>query len=101
MIGNTGFATTIAFKRQAHAEYKQGRNRVGSARIGAPIVRFCACKVAWMNCPHRGIMWVIEDHLRPSGHIVPDHAGDRGAVSTVLAPHDHLHINPDRAFARP
>jgi hypothetical protein len=40
-----------------------------------------------------GIMWVIEDHLRPSGHIMPDHAGDRGAEHLVLAPHDHLHIN--------
>jgi hypothetical protein len=39
-------------------------------------------------------MWVIEDHLRPSGHIMPDHAGDRGAELLVLAPHDHLHINP-------
>jgi hypothetical protein len=38
-------------------------------------------------------MWVIEDHLRPSGHIMPDHAGDRGAEHLVLAPHDHLHIN--------
>jgi len=26
-----------------------------------------------------GIMWVIFDHLRPSGHIMPDHAGDREA----------------------
>jgi hypothetical protein len=31
-------------------------------------------------------------HLRPSGHIMPDHAGDRGAAWMVLAPHDHLHI---------
>ena len=45
-----------------------------------------------------GIMWVIEDHLRPSGHIMPDHAGDRGAELLVLAPHDHLHINQMRAF---
>src|SRR5712692_8526155 len=41
-------------------------------------------------------MWVIEDHLRPSGHIMPDHAGDRGAVPLVLEPHDHLHINQNR-----
>jgi len=46
VIGNTGLATTTGFKRQAHAEYEQGRNRVGSARIRAPIVRFCAGKVA-------------------------------------------------------
>jgi len=39
------------------------------------------------------IMWVIEDHLRPSGHIMPDHAGNRGAVLSVLAPHDYLYIN--------
>ena len=70
MIGNTGLATTIECKRQTQAECEQGRNRVGSARIRAPIVRFCGCKVAWMNCPHRGIMRVIEDHLRPSGHIM-------------------------------
>ena len=43
-----------------------------------------------------GITWVIEDHLRPSGHIIPDHAGDRGAVFLVLAPHDHLHISQSR-----
>jgi hypothetical protein len=30
--------------------------------------------------PVCGIMWVIFDHLRPPGHIMPDHAGDRGAV---------------------
>jgi hypothetical protein len=27
----------------------------------------------------RGIMRVIFDHLRPSGRIMPDHVGDRGA----------------------
>jgi hypothetical protein len=42
---------------------------------------------------HRGIMWVIEDHLRPSGHIMPDHVGDRGAVRQILEPREHLHIN--------
>src|SRR5580693_706782 len=31
-----------------------------------------------------GIMWVSFAHLRPSGHIMPDHAGDRGAVSLSL-----------------
>src|SRR5690348_491794 len=25
-------------------------------------------------------MWVIFDHLRPSGHIMPDHGRDRGAA---------------------
>ena len=44
-----------------------------------------------------GIMWVIFDHLRPSGHIMPDHAGDRGAACMVLAPHDHLHIKHERS----
>jgi hypothetical protein len=29
---------------------------------------------------HFGIMWVIFDHLRPSGHIMADHVGDRGAA---------------------
>ena len=33
-------------------------------------------------------MWVTFGHLRPSGHIMPDHAGDRGAVLLALAPHD-------------
>jgi len=28
-------------------------------------------------------MWVIFDHLRPSGHIMPDHADDRGAVLLI------------------
>ncbi len=31
------------------------------------------------NRPVGGIMWVIEDHLRPSGYIMLVHAGDRGA----------------------
>jgi hypothetical protein len=39
--------------------------------------------------PHLGIMWVTFGHLRSSGHIMPDHAGNRGAVFLVLAPHDH------------
>jgi hypothetical protein len=46
--------------------------------------------------PVIGIMWVIEDHLRPSGHIMPDHVGDRGAVRQILEPRDHLHINQIR-----
>jgi hypothetical protein len=29
-------------------------------------------------------MWVIFDHLRPSGHIMPDHVGDRGAARLDL-----------------
>ncbi len=47
-----------------------------------------------------GIMWVIFDHLRPSGHIMPDHGGDRGAAWMVLAPHDHLHIKQIRSSVR-
>jgi hypothetical protein len=50
--------------------------------------------------PLFGIMWVIFDHLRPSGHIMPDHAGDRGTVPLVLAPTITLHINHDREFGR-
>ncbi len=42
-----------------------------------------------------GIMWVTFGHLRPSGHIMPDHASDRGAVFLVLAPHDHLAYQAD------
>jgi hypothetical protein len=45
----------------------------------------------------RGIMWVTFGHLRPSGHIMPDHAGDRGAVFLVLAPHDHPAIQHERS----
>lgn len=45
--------------------------------------------------PLIGIMWVTFGHLRPSGHIMPDHAGDRGAVFLVLAPHDHLAYQAD------
>jgi hypothetical protein len=48
------------------------------------------------ECPLFGTMWVIEDHLRPSGHIMPDHAGDRGAEARVLEPRDHLHIKQIR-----
>jgi len=43
-------------------------------------------------------MWVIFDHLRPSGHIMPDHAGDRGTELLVLVPRDHLHIKQNRTF---
>jgi catechol 2,3-dioxygenase-like lactoylglutathione lyase family enzyme len=43
-----------------------------------------------------GIMWVTFGHLRPLGHIMPNHAGDRGAVFLVLVPHDHLHIKHER-----
>jgi len=55
------------------------------------------CRVNSNGRPLIRIMWVIFDHLRPSGHIMPDHAGDRGAVLPVLAPHDHLHINHECA----
>ena len=50
--------------------------------------------------PHLGIMWVTFGHLRPSGHIMPDHVGDRGTALLVLAPHDHLHIKQKRAVRR-
>src|SRR5690348_18448023 len=30
--------------------------------------------------PHRGVIWVIFDHLRPSGHIMPDHGVNRDAT---------------------
>jgi hypothetical protein len=46
--------------------------------------------------PLIGIMWVTFGHLRPAGHIMPDHAGDRGAVFMVLAPSITLLINHDR-----
>ena len=39
-------------------------------------------------------MWVTFGHLRPSGHVIPDHSGDRGAVILVLAPHDHPTYQP-------
>src|ERR1700735_4547307 len=50
--------------------------------------------------PVVGIMWVTFGHLRPSGHIMPDHGGDRGAVLLVLAPHDHpaYQADPVRAL---
>ena len=44
-------------------------------------------------------MWVTFGHLRPSGRIMPDHGGDRGAVLLVLAPHDRLHIKQIRSTA--
>jgi hypothetical protein len=49
--------------------------------------------------PLFGIMWVSFAHLRSPGHIMPDHAGDRGAVFLVLAPHDHLHIKQIRSMS--
>src|SRR5260370_37986956 len=67
---------------------RSGRDRTSRA-LGQSLDR---------SCTLRGIMRVSFAHLRPSGHIMPDHAGDRGAVFLVLAPHDHLHINQIRAF---
>jgi hypothetical protein len=58
------------------------RRRMTGARRSAA---FCGTQtVTWWRSasqrrPDRGIMWVIFDHLRPSGHIMPDHVGDRGA----------------------
>src|SRR4029077_3688917 len=37
------------------------------------------------NALNFGIMWVAFDHLYPSGRIMPDHAGDRGAADSGLA----------------
>jgi len=39
-------------------------------------------------------MWVIFDHLRPSGHKMPVimQVIERRSAQ-VLVPHDHLHIN--------
>ncbi len=34
--------------------------------------------------PVGGIMWVTFGHLRPPGHIMPDHGGDRGAAHLDL-----------------
>jgi hypothetical protein len=69
---------------------------------GTTVLRFARAisdRHARLTCMHAlsagrkhttfGIMWVTFGHLRPSGHIVPDHAGDRGAVFLLLAPHDH------------
>jgi hypothetical protein len=36
----------------------------------------------------------------PFGHIMPDHAGERCTVLSILQPHDHLHINQIRTFSR-
>jgi hypothetical protein len=44
-------------------------------------------------------MPVIEDHPPFGLGIMPDHAGDRGVVLSVLAPPDHLHIKHDRALS--
>ena len=70
-----------------------GRQR--AATIGKVLFTF-----ALMERTLLGIMWVIEDHRALRAHIMPDHAGDRGAVSLVLEPHDHLHISQIRAFSR-
>jgi hypothetical protein len=71
-----------------------GPGRPGGLRVrrrgagrGRPLGRGSSCPTSRAVC---GIMWVTFGHLRPSGHIMPDHAGDRGAVFLVLAPHDHL-----------
>ena len=55
---------------------------------------------AGMRRPLFGIMWVTFGHLRPSGHIMPDHADDRGAVFLTLAPHDHPAYQPESDVCR-
>jgi len=48
-------------------------------------------------CGPKGL--VIFGRLRPSSHIMPDHAGDRGnSVTWSWAPRDHFHIKQVRAF---
>ena len=51
--------------------------------------------------PLIGIICVIFDHVRPSGHIMPDHAGDRGGSILIIGPHDHLHIKHVWTSANP
>jgi hypothetical protein len=63
-------------------------NDSGARRITNPMRR---CRGTLI-----GIMLVTFGHLRPSGHIMPDHAGDRGAVPSVLAPHDHPAYQADQ-----
>jgi hypothetical protein len=45
-------------------------------------------------------MWVIFDHLRPSGHMTPDHVGDRGAVRLDLGGSRLPTYQPDPVDAR-
>src|SRR5215813_731134 len=45
-----------------------------------------------VKCPDIGIMWVIFDHLRPSGHIMPDLHPIKQAV-------DHRPGRPERLHA--
>jgi hypothetical protein len=68
--------------------------RIGLSRPGGSW-RDAALATAAVTPPwhrHRGLMWMTFGHLRPSGHIMPDHARDRGAVPVVLAPHGHRRI---------
>jgi hypothetical protein len=40
-------------------------------------------------------MWVIADYLRPAGHIMPDHAGDRGVARLDLCASRSPTYQPD------
>jgi len=43
-------------------------------------------------------MWVIGDHLRPSGHICLIMQVIEAWRASILVPHDHLHINHESAL---
>ena len=43
-------------------------------------------------------MWVIFDHRRPLGHIMPDMWVIEALCSKIEEPHDHPHINHVSAF---
>ena len=79
--------------------------RAGPARRESRHAQAGVQRTGQHPCPAKhaicGIMWVIFGHLRPPGHIMPDHAGDRGAVPSGPAPRDHLHINQLRMFSGP
>ena len=53
----------------------ESARRLGGLSPGMPVL--CAQESVG-RLPHCGIIWVTFGHLGPSGHIMPDHAGDQG-----------------------
>jgi hypothetical protein len=53
---------------------------------------------AYLEAAPRGIMWVIGDHRALQAHVIPGHAGDRGALRLDPGVYDHLHISHENAF---
>jgi hypothetical protein len=78
-----------------HSTPPRGRSCSRQQARGLALRAAGSCSTPGATYLNAALCGVSFAHLR---HIMPDHAGDRGAVFLVLAPHDHLHIKHERTF---